>query len=166
MNRIVAVNGDGSETELTGEGITSCKVTLDVAMTIKAYFEKKPVVTYRNEVENGDITAQASSVNKASGDYVEFGSTVQLNITPDAGYIIDKVEMTSGGTTTEAELEMAGGESDAATVTIKDIQLNAIRKSLLLQLIRQNTALLRQKLPKIFQKSQLKAAAMLISARI
>lgn len=125
VNRIVAVNGDGSETELTGEGITSCKVTLDVAMTIKAYFEKKPVVTYRNEVENGDITAQASSVNKASGDYVEFGSTVQLNITPDAGYIIDKVEMTSGGTTTEAELEMAGGESDAATVTIKDIQLNA-----------------------------------------
>ncbi|MEE1012825.1 MAG: S-layer homology domain-containing protein [Clostridia bacterium] len=125
VNRIVAVNGDGSETELTGEGIPSCKVTLDVDMTIKAYFERKPVVTYRNEAENGDITAQASSVNKASGDYVEFGSTVQLNITPDAGYIIDKVEMTSGGTTTEVELEMAGGESDAATVTVEDIQIDA-----------------------------------------
>ncbi|MBQ9984873.1 MAG: S-layer homology domain-containing protein [Oscillospiraceae bacterium] len=125
VNRIVIVNEDESETKLTGEDITSCKVTLDVALTVKAYFEKKPVITYENEAENGDITVQANGINKASGDYVEFGSTVQLNITPDAGYIIDKVEMTSGGTTTEAELEMAGGKSDAAIVNIDDVQLDA-----------------------------------------
>ncbi|MBE7051589.1 MAG: hypothetical protein E7395_03360 [Ruminococcaceae bacterium] len=120
VNRIVSVDADGKETKLTDTGIATYTQTLDVALTLKAYFEKKPVITYENATENGDITVQSGNETIACGDYVEFGSEIQLNIAPDAGYIVDTVKMTSGGQSTDVPYEKAGGKSDAVTIAFAD----------------------------------------------
>ncbi len=118
VNRIVNVNEDGTETTVAGVDSTFYKTIVDVDINLKVYFEKKPVVTLTGNDEEGTITAQVGDNSIYSGDYVEFGSDVQVNILPDAGYVVDTVTVNGKAVLPEAAM------GDNKVITLTNMQKN------------------------------------------
>ncbi|MBE6988357.1 MAG: S-layer homology domain-containing protein, partial [Ruminococcaceae bacterium] len=113
------LNGDTVATN-----VESYTFYLNSDSVIKVIFEKKPVITIDNGA-NGTANAfvVASGVENAisSGDFVEFGDDVKIDVTPNVGYIVDSVKVNSTPVDLTAPAE---GNKDAGYYIIDDVNTN------------------------------------------
>ena len=108
------VNGS----QVAGTDVSTYQIALDMTSEVKVYFEKKPVVAVTDNTA-GKITLQIGSSTINSGDFAEFGDDVQVNIEPNAGFVVDTV--TVNGSDVTAMLHTSG---DIRYYTIEDITNN------------------------------------------
>ena len=108
------VNGS----QAAGVDTQSYQLVLDQNSDVRVYFQKKPVITVAEAV-NGSVNLQVGSNGVDSGSSVEFGDDVQINITPDAGYVVDTV--TVNDTDVTALLSASG---DIRYYVVEDITQN------------------------------------------
>ena len=103
---------------VAGTDVETYQFTLDQHSTVTVHFEKKPVISIE-EGGNGSVNAQAGSTGIANGGFVEFGDDVQINITPDAGFVVDTV--TVNGEDVTDQLRVSG---DIRYHVIEDMERN------------------------------------------
>lgn len=103
----------------TVESVTSLTITDNT--TVFVYFEKKPVVSI-NCADNG--SANGFVDGRAMGGYVEFGDDVQIDITPDTGYVVDKVTVDGVDVTSKLKTPTGDGNADKRYYVIGDVELN------------------------------------------
>ena len=108
------VNGS----QVAGVGTESYQLVLDQNSDVKVYFEKQPIITVTEPV-NGSVNLQVGPNGVDSGSCVEFGDDVQINITPDVGYVVDTV--TVNDTDVTALLSASG---DIRYYIVEDIAQN------------------------------------------
>ena len=74
------------------------ELTITDNTSVKVFFEKKPVVTIDNDLGG---TANGFINGSTMGAFVEFGDDVQIDITPDKGYVIAAVMVDDNDVTDE-----------------------------------------------------------------
>ncbi|MBQ7120468.1 MAG: S-layer homology domain-containing protein [Oscillospiraceae bacterium] len=77
--------------QVAGEGVESYQLTMDQNAEVKVHFEKKPTIVLDNG-SGGNANLQVGDVTSTDKEtVVDFGSRIQINIVPSAGYVVDDV---------------------------------------------------------------------------
>lgn len=107
--------------QVAGEGVESYQLTMDQNAEVKVHFEKKPTIVLDNG-SGGNANLQVGSVTSTDAEtVVDFGSNVQVNIVPTAGYVVDTVTFTADGQTRNAEL---AADKDIRYATLDNVTHN------------------------------------------
>lgn len=118
-----------SYTDSTAHDITDAKSFEMPCMdaSVKVTFKNKAYKLTANGTEHGSfkLTYTASGAEITSGSDVQWDTEITVDTTPDPGYVVDKVQYTSGGTTTDVtpassvyKFKMPKGDT-SVTVTFK-----------------------------------------------
>ena len=94
-------------------------LTVDGSADVRAIFEKKPVVTVSYDSAAGNVSADVNG--NPMGAYVEFGSDVELTVTPKRGYTVKSAALNG----TPLTLGVGTANTDIRFCTAENINADA-----------------------------------------
>lgn len=104
--------------QVAGADVEAYQLLLDQDSNVQVWFEKEPIIAFVSG-QGGNVNAQIDDIGVASGDFVEFGSNIQVNFIPDTGYVVDQVFVDGANVTNQ--LRISG---DVRYIILENIQRN------------------------------------------